>query len=1042
MSQRIVTFLCKVSLFIMIGLMSFPIISNALNVYVPSSITYNPATGRVTGTVYSYESQISVDFRNRFGHVIHTVGSFVPSRIVNGYDPGMAINQFDIESVTGTNYNPEMVNIHTRSYNSFDKTSEVAGTYHYSGNSGILKEFKIGLQDTMYTGVNNVPFTQYISGSTAHYGNPFEEEGYTYFGGFDIKPCQISSSDPSIASISEYAQITTRASGDAIITAVCDGISRSQPIKVLQGSYKGLNMPFPFDVYSKDPSSSNYFIVNAYDQNGVSHDVTQYASYSYTDNSVLSIDKVNKKAIAITEGYTVVTATYRGLTSSVPVIVVGTSDPNVPNTVFSSDTQVNLEYKNFTAGTTIRPELLAYMGDRQKYVDVTRDALFVLDDVSKGVVNPDHSITLATSGPVTIIAIYKNHYQKLYVNPPRVTSIKFGSDRYNLHAGETINTVLYANYSDMSRKDVTNSAAHYAISNPMVARVDQHGVITGIRPGIAQISAVHMSADGGFQTITEVVVQPPLPPVDEDPPVWPADIIANATEITSDSALINWTSGMDNVGINSYKLYSVTGSTYNEIATVSSSVYHFRLTNLTPNSDYRYSLKALDAAGNSSDYSPHISFHTSNRSGGGGGGGGGGAPEAFKWDIVNQDGKIRIISSINSDQLKKLSEEQLKVGKREILIDLKTNAEGYDFQLKAEHLKAIEDKHADAVLVVKTTVGTAEIPFTVLREALKTTGGKDQMSLKVSIDSLPNADQKNLEQTIASNGGASVGKALSYELSLVDNNKTIAIIDSFSEFVGHMIPLPKDFKLKDGEKLIGAVWDPETNELVSVPLSITSAEDGKPAYAALWRKGNSIYTLFTTAVKHFEDVNDDYFASKDIESLASSNIIQGFEDGTFRADTRVTRAEFAALLVRGLGLKSANGSYKGFSDVNSEDWFNQAVYSAVSAGLISGYEDGTFRPAQSITHQEAITMVSNALTFINAATKLDESERARYLQRMNELAITVDEWAVDSAALAMKRSILNTNNGFTFLKDSNTTRGETAALINRLLQNAAWPEKD
>lgn len=413
--------------------------------------------------------------------------------------------------------------------------------------------------------------------------------------------------------------------------------------------------------------------------------------------------------------------------------------------------------------------------------------------------------------------------------------------------------------------------------------------------------------------------------------------------------------------------------------------------------------------------------------------------EAFKWDIVNKNGTVRITSSIDPDQIRKLSEEQSKAGKREIPIDLKTKADGYDFQINAGLIDEIKSKKVDAILVLNTTLGTARIPFDVLQEAMKENGGSNKMSLKVSIDALPSVSQQDLEKTIASIGGASVGKALSYELSLMDNNKTVATIDSFSQFIGHILLLPKDFKLNSGEKLSGAVWDPKTNELVSVPLTFTPEKDGNPAYATLWKKGNSIYTVYKSE-KHFADVKDDYFAKADVESLASSHVIQGFEDGSFRADASVTRAEFATLLGRGLGLKSANNSYKGFSDVKSEDWFSQAVLTAVSSGLINGYEDETFRPNQSITHQEAITMISNALKFINSASKLDDSDRAFYVGRMNELALKVDDWASDSTALALKRNVLNTSNGFSFKKDSNTTRGEAALLINQLLQNASWPD--
>ncbi|MZQ80708.1 hypothetical protein GQF01_00875 [Paenibacillus sp. 5J-6] len=1040
MSHRLVLFISKVSLFVIMGLMIFPIISNALNVYVPSSITYNPATGRVTGTVYSYESQIRVDFRNRFGGLLNTVGTYSPDSVVNGYEPTMKINQFNIDAITGTNYNPQTINIETKTYNDFDKISEASGIYSYFGESGILKNFVIGLPETMYTGVNNVPFTQYIGGSTAYYGNPFQKEGYTYMGGFDIKPCQITSSNPAIASISDYGQITTRAPGSTIITAVCNGISRSQDIKVMEGSYKGLTMPFPFDVYVKG-YDNNYFMVNAYDQNGVPQDVTQYASYSYSKNSILSIDPANHKAIATAEGYTVITATYKDLTASTPVMVVGNSDPNIAYTAYSTNTQATLMNKNFDAGTTIRPELLAYKLDKQAYTDVTSEAIFVLEDDNKGVVNRDHSITLTTSGPITIIAIYKNHYEKLYVNPLKLTSVKFSADRYTVNAGENLDTVLLATYSDMTKKDVTN-AAHYTTSNPNVVKINQNGVITGNKPGIAQIAAVYLSNDGGFYTNTEVEVRPAPGPVDTVSPEWPANTTTSATDITSSSATLHWTAGTDNVGITGYKLYTVSNSTYSELVSISGTTTRYNLTKLSSNTDYRYALKAVDAAGNTSEYSPFIDIHTSASVGGGGGGGGGptGPTESFKWEIVNKNGAIRVTSSITPDQLKKLVEDQTKSGNNEIPIDLKTSADGYDFQMNAGQINEITNKQEDAILVFNTTVGTARIPFDVLQEALKANGGKDWMNLRISVDKLPLADQQNLQKMIASNGGESVGQALSYELSLLnDSNSLITTIDSFSEFVGHVILLPKDFKLNPGEKLNGAVWDPASRTLISVPMTVTLDKDGKPASATLWKKGNSIYTVYKSQ-KQFADVKEDYFAKDDIETLAASNVIQGFEDGSFRADASVTRAEFATLLVRGLGMKIVSSIDKGFSDVSDADWFSQAVYTAVGAGLISGYEDETFRPAQSITHQEAITMISNALKFINAATKLNDSERARYAQRMSELSLQVDEWASDAVAMALKRNILNASNGFSFEKDAKTTRGQTALLINKLLQNAAWPK--
>ncbi|MNI63698.1 hypothetical protein D3C73_1190950 [compost metagenome] len=111
----------------------------------------------------------------------------------------------------------------------------------------------------------------------------------------------------------------------------------------------------------------------------------------------------------------------------------------------------------------------------------------------------------------------------------------------------------------------------------------------------------------------------------------------------------------------------------------------------------------------------------------------------------------------------------------------------------------------------------------------------------------------------------------------------------------------------------------------------------------------------------------------------------------------------------------------------------------MDSGIIEGYQNGTFGPDQKITHQEAITMLSNSLRLINPAIQRPVSDRLSYIQSKNG-EIQVDEWALDAATMAIKHEILIANDGFTFQKDAYTTRGETALMIARLLENAPWPE--
>ena len=87
-------------------------------------------------------------------------------------------------------------------------------------------------------------------------------------------------------------------------------------------------------------------------------------------------------------------------------------------------------------------------------------------------------------------------------------------------------------------------------------------------------------------------------------------------------------------------------------------------------------------------------------------------------------------------------------------------------------------------------------------------------------------------------------------------------------------------------------------------------------------------------------------------------IVKGYEDGTFRPNQPVSRAEFVVLLSRVHELEAGE---KSFPDVPKTHWAYDAIAAAGTAGWIHGYEDGTFRPNQSVKRIEAVKMINNML---------------------------------------------------------------------------------
>lgn len=102
----------------------------------------------------------------------------------------------------------------------------------------------------------------------------------------------------------------------------------------------------------------------------------------------------------------------------------------------------------------------------------------------------------------------------------------------------------------------------------------------------------------------------------------------------------------------------------------------------------------------------------------------------------------------------------------------------------------------------------------------------------------------------------------------------------------------------------------------------------------------------------------------EIKTLTASELLSGYEDGTFRPDNSITRAEFCAMVATALNL-SSNGKPLPFSDTDHGAWYSDAVSAMASQGFLSGYGDGTFRPDNTITYEEMVTILSAVAAWSN-----------------------------------------------------------------------------
>ena len=116
---------------------------------------------------------------------------------------------------------------------------------------------------------------------------------------------------------------------------------------------------------------------------------------------------------------------------------------------------------------------------------------------------------------------------------------------------------------------------------------------------------------------------------------------------------------------------------------------------------------------------------------------------------------------------------------------------------------------------------------------------------------------------------------------------------------------------------------------------------------------------FWSSENDFTDVASDAWYNNAVSTLSGMGILGGYEDGSFRPNASITRAEFVAIATR---FFEYSARYEGgFTDVSYGDWYADCVQASADMGLVNGYEDGSFRPNASITRAEACAIVNRVL---------------------------------------------------------------------------------
>lgn len=182
----------------------------------------------------------------------------------------------------------------------------------------------------------------------------------------------------------------------------------------------------------------------------------------------------------------------------------------------------------------------------------------------------------------------------------------------------------------------------------------------------------------------------------------------------------------------------------------------------------------------------------------------------------------------------------------------------------------------------------------------------------------------------------------------------------------------------------------------------------------------------------FEDVKENYKYCDAIEWAKAHGVFEGYNDGTFKPNSPINRAEALKTILEAMDIRilDSNGGSLGFSDVDSNDWYVDYLKTALALGIIQGYNDGTFKPGQSVLRAEALKII------LEAGSAKDDISIPNRTSGQAYQDTPANSWYSPYTWFA-KENDLSADDSY-FYPGEKMTRAEMADMLYRYAQNVAY----
>ncbi|OSX53094.1 S-layer homology domain-containing protein, partial [Anoxybacillus ayderensis] len=388
-----------------------------------------------------------------------------------------------------------------------------------------------------------------------------------------------------------------------------------------------------------------------------------------------------------------------------------------------------------------------------------------------------------------------------------------------------------------------------------------------------------------------------------------------------------------------------------------------------------------------------------------------------KVETKEKDGKVvEKVATISANEVEAIVKE-LSNENKQVVVSLGSLPKGVatKVDVPATLFTQAANKQAEATIVSASEQATYKLPVKEVQASLATiaqslgaTIEQVSISIEMKVNDAPSLRVKPLSDAVEFHV---VAKANGQE----------RVIDRFTQYVEREIALKQSV---NASRAI-AVRVNDDGSLTPVPTTFVGNK------AVIKSLTNSTYVV-VEGTHTFSDIQP-HWAKGYIETLAAKQLVKGMTDTTYRPNDRMTRAQFAVLLVRALGLPSE--TYDGrFADVKGTEWFNKngELAAAVKFGIIQGKTAYMFAPNEPITRAQAAVMIERALKLSIVGYDEATSDKTKKVTDFRD-AKQLPTWAKQAIEAVYQAGIMQGRDSGNFDPTSHVTRAEMAKVLAEFL---------